>query len=269
MRCGVWLLAIAVVVGPGRVQAQRFDDSALELAFVSVYDDGLQLQSYVDFSQAIISVSGGDVMLEQAFAAGEYLSISGYDDEGNLLPDGTYSWELKLIPNASAAKELRLAASKNGGEAPNAWRPQSGVFTIRNGVFASPDLVEEVAPVENRESVSNLAPTYADSFGSSDRVSEDSDAAGASEVEVQAAAAIASPPPASSSGAGFQAPDRSALGDSDSEAELLGRSLEAQVAPASATADGSRAPVPYRSIEPGGTNGRPTGDEDSATQEER
>ena len=272
-RCGVWLLAAALVLlaGPGLVDARGFDDSSPELALVTFYSNGIEFQTYVAFSEAVVSVSGGETTFRQLFAGGEYPSITGYDLEGELLADGSYSWELKMTPDAATARELRLAANENGGEAPNAWRPLAGTFTIRDGQFVSPDLVEEVAPVEDRESVSNgnVAPVYADSFGASDRDSEDSDAVGASEDEVQAAAASASATATSPAAAGLQAPDRGALDDSDREAELRGRSLEEQLAPASVPTDASRAPVPYRSIEPGGINGRPTGDEDSATEQER
>ena len=261
MRPGVTLLAAMIVslAGPTLVEAQRLADSAPEPALVSHSGAGLQFQPFVDFKEAVLSVSGGEVAFRQVYAGGEYPSISRYDMKGGALPDGTYNWELALLPDAATARELRIAAARNGGEAPNAWLPQTGTFTIKDGSFVDPKLVEPVAVARQSQGVGIRSATSPDGFRRRVRPSADLDASGVSEAEVRAAAASAQIAAASAPGAGFQDFNPSGVGDSDAGTLELGQSLEE--AAANQMTDSSTAPIAHRSIEPGGKNGRPTGDE--------
>ena len=78
-----------------------------------------------------LTVSGpGGGIYRAVFGAGEEVSFALKDEDGNPLPDGTYSYELVATPAAGAETE-----------------PQSGVFTISGGSAVDPS-VEEGEGVE-------------------------------------------------------------------------------------------------------------------------
>lgn len=244
-RRGMQLLAAALVLLAGSAIAQG---QLQERATVNHYSDGIQFHPLVDFSDAVLTVSGGEVLIHQVFSSEEYPSISLYDAAGNVLPDGSYRWQLELRPDAATATELRRATTLNGGETPDPWTAQSGIFRILDGYFVSPDEVEAGAAVTRTQAPDRVIESRVDSFGASP--ASDSDAADRPEAEVQAEAARAAGSRVSEFGAGLAGPDPSAGPDTDG-----GTGREVQ------KAETVREAVPSRSIEPGGNNGRPTGEE--------
>jgi hypothetical protein len=103
----------------------------------------------VEYEELVLSIVGpADLYIRKEFGLGQmpYLSIA--DSSGERLPDGSYTYELRVIPgqgreaqdgtsaretgNNSATPKLRAAGSPAG-------RPllQEGSFSIRDGVFVS------------------------------------------------------------------------------------------------------------------------------------
>ena len=186
------LTALVSVVAPSSVAAQPSPD--VELAGVSVFHGGVDFRPNVSYRRAVVTVSGGGQTFKQTFDGSKGISIGSFDPEGSPLADGVYTWELELAPDARTARDLRIAASRNGGIAPGAWRPQSGTFTISSGSIASPDGTEPEPPRLGLESGLSALPVDLVPQRSLSRVavSEDSDRAveaGSVELEVRAASA--------------------------------------------------------------------------------
>jgi endosialidase-like protein len=99
----------------------------------------------------VLTVSGpGDLFLRQEFEAGQSPFLSLFDPQGQRLPDGSYTWELRGTPKIDALTKEKLAKTREVGEKDKSWqavklpgRPlvQSGHFFVREGSFAA-------APVE-------------------------------------------------------------------------------------------------------------------------
>ncbi len=78
---------------------------------------------------------------EAEIRGGESLSFEIFDAAGNLLPDGTYSYELTAWagkPKAAERENLRGLAKRRAGA------QQSGVFTILNGSLVDPSVEETI-----------------------------------------------------------------------------------------------------------------------------
>jgi hypothetical protein len=129
-------------------------------------------QPQVEYGRLILTVSapGGEVFRNE-FEAGATPSFKLTDREGNSLPDGSYSYELRVIPNLSREVRKALAASReNGntaevmqelqrsGQLPTSLPVQSGSFLIEKGAVltGSPeDGVEPQAQKQNSGSAAN------------------------------------------------------------------------------------------------------------------
>lgn len=253
VQCGLALLATVLVATavPTPAQAQwSAEPSPPEPAAVSVSAGAIDLFPSVSYSRAILTVSNGDTVTTRVFAGRERPSIDRMDPAGNLLADGVYNWELELIPDARSARELRRSANGTRDEAPGAWQPQSGSFTIQGGAFVSPNLAEldDLARVESDDFTAQ-APFS--SRSASDKGYMDYDGSGMSDEVAQAAAAgpYTTDQPY---GAGLQAAVAS-YADGDGNAAATGSSVETL----HSTNFIQAAAVPHRSIEPGGKNGRP------------
>lgn len=105
----------------------------------------------VDYAKLVLTVKGGGHTLTSEFKGGA-VSFAPVDEEGYLLPDGTYNWEISVIPRALDANNHHYRSdqpSKDGrsvkaGTAPEG-RTQSGSFTIANGAIVDPGLTETAA----------------------------------------------------------------------------------------------------------------------------
>ena len=230
-----------------------------ELANATVYSGGVDIQSRAEYSQAIVTLSGGDVVIRRVLEPGDDLSIELFDLEGELLPDGIYNWRLELVPDADTARALRIEATANDGVAPSAWVPETGTFAIVNGLVVSPDLAE----LGDTRQASGLDSSVAQStLGSGFKRVEpavDDDAAVGSRVgvEEEMRAAIA----AQSATAGVPV-GRQSFERSDAGALAMGGSIEPPLAPSTKNGlDGAAPPAP-RSISPDGKDGRPRSEDE-------
>ncbi len=105
---------------------------------------------------AVLTVSGQGALFQLTSGSGEAPpSIGTVDSEGNTLPDGTYTWQLEILPDARTARKLRIAASKNGGIAPEPLEPETGVFTILNGSIVTENT--SASPLVSSQSAAQAA----------------------------------------------------------------------------------------------------------------
>ena len=261
VRYGLWLVAAAVLVAAAPAEAQWSTAPEAPLpAVVNVSGGAIQLFPSVTYSRAILTVSGGDAVMTRIFTDGESPAIDRFDAEGNYLADGTYSWELELIPDVRTARALRVAASKNGGQAPGAWERQSGSFTILGGKFVIP-YVTELGEEGKAEGGSFTSETPALRRFASASGGLDADSSGASEEQVRATA-VGAFTPVSPYGAGLQAANSMGLDDSDFIALAAGQALVPNATNAMQPEEARNAPKATRSVEPGGKNGRPETEEE-------
>lgn len=252
------LLVVGVLAAPAVLSA-----AGPAVAGTTVYSGGVDFLPNVQFRRATVTVSGNGKTFNQQFEAGDSLSIGVFDSSGQLLPDGVYKWQLDLIPDAATARELRIAASLNGGRAPNAWQPLSGTFAIVGGSMAIPEQGEAgSALVRASGSTAGLQPGSGLSLRGFARAvaSEDDDAAVGSradvESEMRAAAARAESYPGAQA-FGLVQPGRTMPERTDAGALATGGSLESAFVPRSpGNVFGAAKPAP-RSIDPDGKNGRP------------
>ena len=106
----------------------------------------------VSYDKLVLTVQGGGFASTREFTGGG-VHFAPVDPEGYQLPDGTYSWEIRVIRPALELNDTLIRSDRqwdNGrsrelGTAPEPL-VQSGSFTIANGAIADPTLEEEREP---------------------------------------------------------------------------------------------------------------------------
>lgn len=136
-----FLLAVALVVGAVCLTSAP---ALAGVASMSVGGAGIHWTPSVAYESAVLTVSGGDgVQLRYEFDAGVTPSLSLFDKDGYPLPDGSYTWELRLAPQMDAATLGQLEAAREAGAELRMEPIQaSGYFTIRGGAFVNPNAEE-------------------------------------------------------------------------------------------------------------------------------
>jgi hypothetical protein len=100
----------------------------------------------VDYEHLVLTVAGpGDFYARQEFGTGQAPLFSLVDSKGNRLPDGSYAYELRVVPRLDPGAPERLAGAQdnhesglelpNGGKLPERPLVQSGYFSIEGGSF--------------------------------------------------------------------------------------------------------------------------------------
>jgi len=131
--CGVALLFAGVAIAQGPMATQNVGPTQIEWAPAGSY--GLQL-----------TVSGPDGFhMDRTYGAGESAAFNLFDGEGNTLPAGSYTYELRAIPQLDQAARDALAAARESGVSVGALRkagtlpvqiaPMTGAFSIRDGAI--------------------------------------------------------------------------------------------------------------------------------------
>lgn len=163
-------MLIAPAVAPGA-------DSARVPALADVYSfgTGIQFLPNLEYRKAVLLVKGQDRLASYSFEAGETPTLELTDEDGSLLPDGTYSWRLELLPTAEAARELMIA-HKKGELVSSPYEAQSGSFTITGGYLEDETLPE---PEPLRETGSPVVADLGTGIAGGRRASEALDADGA------------------------------------------------------------------------------------------
>ena len=144
-----WTLSIPAFAGEGR-QAPN------PIAEVNISPTRVDWVPAVDAERWVLTVLGpGDFFLRRQFEAGKTPFLSLLDTEGNRLPDGSYSWELRGIQERETEAPEPPSRHRETGKTFNA--PQapelelSSYLTIRDGSFvAVPSTVERPeSPLQN------------------------------------------------------------------------------------------------------------------------
>jgi len=156
------------LTGVGRAQSVNKGDS---VAAVVADRNAVRWQPQVEYGRLILTVAtpGGDVFRRE-FEAGAAPSFQLIDREGNGLADGSYIYELRVIPNLSPEVRKALAASRERGDSaevvqdlqrkgqlPTTVVVQSGAFLIERGAVFTGSPEEGVEPQALRDN-SAVAP---------------------------------------------------------------------------------------------------------------
>jgi hypothetical protein len=96
-----------------------------------------------------LTVAGGGQDYRYELGAGEAASFSIFDQAGQLLPDGNYTWQITAAPALTKDEMQVLAEARNAGVSVGAKAvggfTESGYFTVFGGAFVTPAAVETSA----------------------------------------------------------------------------------------------------------------------------
>jgi len=96
-----------------------------------------------------LTVAGGGQDYRYELGAGEAASFSIFDQAGQLLPDGNYTWQITAAPALTKDEMQVLAEARNAGVSVGAKAvggfTESGYFTVFGGAFVTPAAVETYA----------------------------------------------------------------------------------------------------------------------------
>jgi hypothetical protein len=142
------ILAALVLAALVALPAIAEEASASRVAAMNASPGSISWNPLVSFDKLVLTVQGDDYTSTQEFTGGRP-HFAPVDDEGYLLPDGTYSWELTVIPRALDANNNNYRSAEpsadgrslKAGIAPEGL-VQSGSFTIANGAIVDPGLIE-------------------------------------------------------------------------------------------------------------------------------
>jgi hypothetical protein len=144
---GVWAAVVlaALVALPA---AAAEPAPAPQAAVLNATPGSLNWTPNVTFDKLVLSVSGGGFTKTEEFTGGAP-HFTPVDNEGYLLPDGNYTWQLTVIPRALDANDSHFRSSvpsadgraMKAAEAPGGLT-QTGSFTISGGAIADPNLAE-------------------------------------------------------------------------------------------------------------------------------
>ena len=123
--------------------------SAKNLADVNATSAGVEWNLEGNHESAVLTISGpGGGVMRQEFTGGETPSLSLFDASGERLPDGSYTWELRVAPVLGKADKDKLKSSRSSGS-DAAWNElrasgklpetsvQSGTFQIIGGAVVA------------------------------------------------------------------------------------------------------------------------------------
>lgn len=128
------------------------------LAPMTVGPAAIEWRPGAEYERAVLTVSrpSGSV-LRRVFSVGSIPSLDLRDRQGNRLPDGRYTYELRIFPPVDKELRNKIEAARAAddeavvtqlqeiGEIPHAI-VQSGYFSIRDGSFVTPGLPEAQNP---------------------------------------------------------------------------------------------------------------------------
>ncbi|HZF12712.1 MAG TPA: tail fiber domain-containing protein [Thermoanaerobaculia bacterium] len=167
-RTAVVALGITLALGALGARAQEAPRSAVG---VSVGSAGVEwLPQAARYDRLVLTVSGpGGFSLRQEFVAGKTAALSLFDERGERLADGAYTWQLEVVPHVDRSTQKALAAAREAGdeaaskavaELQKAGRLpasviESGSLRIEGGAFVTPGLTEPRQPVAHKPKASS------------------------------------------------------------------------------------------------------------------
>ncbi len=153
----VFFLATVVAGFQINALAQAVNSDARDPGFASLSSAGSSVRwdLRASYASATLTVAAPDGRIfQREFKAGASVDFNLSDGEGVRLPDGSYTYELRLTPVSKMSKEARLAARGKDDDPESvraARRPvsqsdsnlvQSGSFSIQNGAAVVPGMLE-------------------------------------------------------------------------------------------------------------------------------
>jgi hypothetical protein len=127
------------------------------LARVNVGPISVDWAPTVDYERLVLTIAGpGDLYIRQELKAGQNPWLSLFDKNGQRLPDGMYTYELRTAPRVDReSREMQLP-----GKLPERPVVQTGYLRIRGGSFVAYDLApskaaDEPPPTKLRQITAN------------------------------------------------------------------------------------------------------------------
>ena len=164
----VWAAALLAALVALPVASQEVAE-APAVAAMRTAPGSLSWQPLVAYDRLTLTVQGGGFLSTREFTGGG-VHFAPVDPEGYQLPDGTYNWEIRMIPPAQEFSKVLIRSdqiSDNGRAQRFGTGPepvvQSGSFTIAHGAIVDPD------PAEPRSSAAQPAEPAAADFDDSDQ----------------------------------------------------------------------------------------------------
>ncbi|MBW7886140.1 MAG: hypothetical protein H3C34_26635 [Caldilineaceae bacterium] len=155
----IGLLVAVLVMASGALPAAAQDGGTAPppAATMTVSADQIVWTPQVSYEyvRAIVTIAGPQgFALQQEFAAGAPVFLRSAAANGMPLPDGTYNYELQLVPRLSPEAQAAFAAAQEShdpavvtqlqaaGLLPTGPFTSSGTFAVQNGIFVAGDETE-------------------------------------------------------------------------------------------------------------------------------
>jgi len=159
LRYAVLALVLPLLAAPALPAAQPVVD-------VSLGPDSIELRPRVEYDSMVITLSGGGKDIRRELGSDEHPALSLVDEAGLALPDGVYTWEVRLAPTADQLRARVRNNNELGGAAPDAGSVdyelvESGSFTLRDGTVVDPGLREDGGGTARLSAPAALSPMSA------------------------------------------------------------------------------------------------------------
>jgi hypothetical protein len=153
---GFWsaaIVGVGIVLGLGSAGVSPAAGSAVTMNVAAAGVEWAPLTAR--YERVVLTVSGpGGFTLRQELAAGKTPALSLFDDKGQRLADGAYTWQIEVVPAVSPAARKAVAAARAAGDEAalaelSGKLPksvlESGALRIADGAFVLPSQQEERA----------------------------------------------------------------------------------------------------------------------------
>lgn len=126
----LWMLPDASASEGAREPAKPLADMTLGAGHVG-------WQPTVEYERVVLTVAGpGDLLIRRELDAGQTLSLTPFAEDGNLLPDGMYTYELRFVQGAGRPSGQPLVLS--------------GYLSVQDGSFVTPGKSEAPSPSDSK-----------------------------------------------------------------------------------------------------------------------
>jgi hypothetical protein len=138
--------------------AQKTGPDQGPIAIVTVKANEVSWQPQIESAGFVLTISGpGDFYLQREYQPGDRLIFSPEDNAGDPLPDGSYTYELLLLP----VEALAVSDDARRGLVPGGAEPPvlSGNVSISGGRFVTQDVTERASHAMEPRFMTPLAPS--------------------------------------------------------------------------------------------------------------
>ncbi len=156
---GTLVLAAAALAPAAALAVEAAERQAEESVAAVEWSRGwLELAPRVEYERLMVTVSGGGGIFERQFQAGEKTLFALVDEAGKPLPDGSYTYEIRVVPRVDEGTRKALAEARESddrkmlerlrreGRLPEPPPVQSGHFVLAGGERLVPRELEPRRP---------------------------------------------------------------------------------------------------------------------------